>query len=199
MLKIMSESSVASGIRRIEAITGREVYKHMTSSDRVLSNVGTLLKAAPEELDRRIAELQSENKGLQKEVHNLKQEESAKSLNDVLDQAAELSNGSKVVAFQFEDMDMDTIRGLGDKIRDQIASGVIVLSTVKEGKLNFIAMVTKDLIEKGVFAGNIVKQVAQITGGNGGGRKDFAAAGGKDISKVDEALGQVKTIVEQML
>ena len=199
MLKIMSESSVASGIRRIEAITGREVYKHMTSSDRVLSNVGTLLKAAPEELDRRIIELQSENKGLQKEVHNLKQEESAKSLNDVLDQAAELSNGSKVVAFQFEDMDMDTIRGLGDKIRDQIASGVIVLSTVKEGKLNFIAMVTKDLIEKGVFAGNIVKQVAQITGGNGGGRKDFAAAGGKDISKVDEALGQVKTIVEQML
>lgn len=199
MMKIISESSVASGVRRIEAITGREVYKHMTDMDRVIAKAGTLLKVSPDELDHKIAELQIENKGLAKEIHNLKQEESTKSLEDILENARELPNGEKIVTYRFKDMEMDTLRSLGDKIRDQIGSGVIVLSTVKEGKLNFIAMVTKDLIEKGVFAGNIVRPVAQITGGNGGGRKDFAAAGGKDISKVEEALEEVQRIVEEML
>lgn len=199
MMKIISESSVASGVRRIEAITGREVYKHMTDMDRVIAKAGTLLKVSPDELDHKIAELQIENKGLAKEIHNLKQEESTKSLEDILENARELPNGEKIVTYRFKDMEMDTLRSLGDKIRDQIGSGVIVLSTVKEGKLNFIAMVTKDLIEKGVFAGNIVRPVAQITGGNGGGRKDFAAAGGKDSSKVEEALEEVQRIVEEML
>lgn len=199
MMKILSESSVASGVRRIEAITGREVYHHLTNADSVLSQIGTALKSSPEELSHRVKELQSENKSLQKEVHNLKQEESTKSLDDVLENAEDLANGSKVVTYKFDAMDMDTLRTLGDKLRDQIKTGVIVLATVNEGKLNFISMVTKDLIEQGVLAGNIVRQVAQITGGNGGGRKDFAAAGGKDISKTDEALSQVKSIVEGML
>lgn len=198
MLKILSESSVASGVRRIEAITGREVYHHMSKSDDALEQVGTLLKVAPNEIGSKISDIQVENKTLYKEIQSLKQKEGAKSIDDILMNAKELNNGSKIVVHRFKDTDMDTLRNIGDQLRDKVGSGVIVLATENDGKLNFIAMVTKDLIDEKIFAGNIVKQVAQITGGNGGGRKDFAAAGGKDISKIDEALNEVPRIIEEM-
>ena len=199
MFKIISESSVAAGVRRIEAITGREVYNYINNKDMLLNEISTTLKSKPSEIVSRIEFVLNENKTLEKEIKNIKSNDVKKDLDAIINNSKELNN-FKIVTHNYNNLDMDTLREIADTIKNKISSGLVVLSNITDdGKVNFVATVTKDVIEQNIFAGNIVREVAKLTGGNGGGRKDFAAAGGKDSSKVSTALESVYDIAKSML
>lgn len=198
MFEIISESSVAAGIRRIEAITGPEVYKHLKENGNLLDEISKELKVDKKEINNRITSLQNDIKILEKELKKLKNKDSKKDLDSILSNIKEIK-GVKYIKHSVKDMDMNTFRELGDTIRDKLGSGIVVMSNINGDKVNFLALVTKDIVEKNIYAGNIVKEVAILTGGNGGGRKDFAMAGGKDITKVKFAMDSVDKILESII
>ena len=117
---------------------------------------------------------------------------------DILNEKNDV-NGVNLITYKVENMDMNSLRNLGDEIRNGLGSGVVVLASVDNGKVSFVSMVTKDMVTKGIHAGNIVKEVAKVTGGGGGGRPDMAQAGGKNISKIEEALNLVPTLIKEQL
>ena len=120
------------------------------------------------------------------------------SANDVIDNAEEV-NGARIIAVRFDHLDMNGLRTTADSLKDKVKSGVIVLATTKDDKVNFVVTATKDLVQKGIHSGNIIREVAQATGGGGGGRPDMAQAGGKELSKVDEALELAKKLIREKL
>lgn len=197
MLKIVSESSVAAGVRRIEAITGRKVYEVLKDDESVLNELSDNLKSEKKDLAFKIRDMHIEVKTLEKELSKLKEKDSLKGSDDILKTVKEVS-GIKFITHRVSDMSVDNLRALGDNLKDRLQSGVVVLANVAGDKINFLATVSKDLAGKTISAGNIVKEVAKITGGNGGGRPDFAMAGGKDIDKVDEALSSVESIINNL-
>ncbi|WP_099203231.1 alanine--tRNA ligase [Miniphocaeibacter massiliensis] len=197
MLKIISESSVAAGIRRIEAITGRSVYEDLKANENLINDISSILKSDKNEITHRIENIQKEVKSLEKQITSFKEKDSKKDLNTVLNEAKEIQ-GIKVIIHKFENLDTQTFRNLGDTLKDKLGTGIIILSNLNKDKLNFLTIVTKDLTNK-VSAGDIVKQVAIKTGGNGGGRRDFAMAGGKDITKVDIAINSVVDILNELI
>lgn len=198
MFEIISESSVAAGIRRIEAITGPEVYNHLKENEKLLNDISKELKVDRKEINNKISLIQKDIKSLEKELKKIKNEESKKDLDSVLANVNEIK-GIKYIKYSAKDMDMNTFRELGDTIRDKLGSGIVVMSNTSGKKVNFLALVTKDIVEKNISAGNIVKEVAILTGGNGGGRKDFAMAGGKDVTKVKFAMDSVDEILESII
>ncbi|WP_300410506.1 alanine--tRNA ligase [Lagierella sp.] len=198
MLQIISESSVAAGVRRIEAITGKQVYKKLKENNSKLKDLSIALKTDENDLVHRSNELQNELKSIEKELNKLKQKDSLKGVDEIIKKTSEV-NGIKYLTHKVENMDIENLRNLGDTLKDKLSSGVVVLANSTDDKINFLTLVTKDLAKKTLSAGNIVKKVAQITGGNGGGRPDFAMAGGKDPSKVDEALSSVENIIEEQM
>jgi len=198
MFKIISESSVAAGVRRIEAITGRAVYDYLLGLEEDVNKVSHLLKANRRELYVKVQNVMEEIKAKDKEIESLKSK-MASSITDEILSSKQSVKGISLITYKVENMDMNSLRNLGDKIKDSIGSGVIVLASVDNEKIYFLSMVTKDLVKNGIHAGNIVKEVAKITGGGGGGRPDMAQAGGKDISKVDEALSEVPSILEKQV
>ncbi len=197
MLQIISESSVAAGVRRIEAITGRQVYNKLKESNHILRELSQSLKSEESELIHKSNEIQGEIKSLEKELSKLKEKDSLKDVDEISNQASEV-NGIKFVVHKVNNMDVENLRSLGDTLKDKLGSGIVVLANVSPEKINFLTVVSKDLAGKTISAGNIVKKVAQITGGNGGGRPDFAMAGGKDAAKVDKALSSVKDIIVEL-
>jgi alanyl-tRNA synthetase len=183
LLKIVSESSIASGVRRIEAVTGAGVEKYIREQQLKIEN-GEL----------RIAGLLDEKKKLEKELAELQLKEKLGGLDAILALPAEI-NGIKIFKGKVSSANMDELKSMGDELREKMKSGVGVLISEIEGKVGIVAVVSDDLIkEKKILAGNIVKQVAQIVGGSGGGKPHLATAGGKDISKIDEALAGVENI-----
>ncbi|WP_300282401.1 alanine--tRNA ligase [Peptacetobacter sp.] len=198
IFKILSESGVASGVRRIEAITGKAVYEYINKKDELISKVCATIKAKEEGLLHRVENVLEENKGLEKELHNLKTQISMQSADSALDSKIEI-NGVNLVTNKYENMDMNTLRDTADNLRDKMETGVVVLANVADGKLNFIVTATKDVIEKGIHSGNIVREVAKIAGGKGGGRPNMAQAGATDISKVDEALDYAKEVIKSQV
>lgn len=199
MFKIISESSVAAGVRRIEAITGREVYNYINNKDLLLTEISSTLKSKQSDIINRIEFILAENKNLEKEIKNIKSNDVKKDLENIINSAKTIDD-FKVVTHNYNGLDMNTLREIADTIKNKISSGVVVLSNITDdNKVNFVAAVSKDVIDKNIFAGNVVREVAKLTGGNGGGRKDFAAAGGKDATKVPTALESVYQIVESML
>ncbi len=198
LVKIMSESAVAAGIRRIEAVTGYSVLAHMRSNEEILDNIADAMKSAYEEIPDRVLRLQREVKELEKQIEGLTLKAASSQAEDLIDQAAEV-NGAKVVVGAVDGFNEHAIRELADRIRGKLGSGVVVLGSRFDEKVLFVAMVTKDLIGRGVRAGDIVKVAARITGGGGGGRPDMAQAGGKDVSKLDEALAKTKSFIETRL
>ena len=198
MFKILSEGGVAAGVRRIEAITGKEVYNFLNNKQHLINEVCATIKAKEDNLIAKVAHLLDETKSLTKELNEVKAKMSLQSADSILDSKVDI-NGVNIVTAKFEDMDMDTLRNTADTLRDKLASGVVVLANVAGGKINFVATATKDVIEKGVHAGNIVREVAQTAGGKGGGRPNMAQAGAPDVTKVDDALNHAKDVLKSQV
>lgn len=195
LFKIVSESGVAAGVRRIEAITGRSVYQSIKDTDRLVASVVDVLKTREDNLFERAKTIVEENKALEKELQAIKAKMSMENADSALDSKIEIK-GVNLITNRYEGMDMDTLRQAADQLRDKLESGVVVLANVTDGKINIVATASKEAIDKGAHAGNIVREVAKIAGGKGGGRPNMAQAGASDISKLDEALSAAKEIVE---
>lgn len=198
IFKVLSEGGVAAGVRRIEAITGKEVYNFLNNKQDLINEVCTSVKAKEDNLIAKLSNLLDENKSLAKELNEVKAKMSLQSADSILDSKVDV-NGVNIVTSKFEEMDMDTLRNTADTLRDKLSSGVVVLANVAGGKINFVATATKDVLEKGVHAGNIVREVAQVAGGKGGGRPNMAQAGAPDVSKVDEALNHAKEVLKSQV
>jgi len=198
LFKIVSESSVAAGTRRIEAITGTGVLEHLRKADETLGMVGETLRAKPEEVLEAAQKLAESEKKLRKQLEAQQMKRAASEATDLLDQVREVK-GVRVVAARVDGASRPAMRQMVDTLRPKIQSGVIVLgSTGPENKPAIIAAVTKDLTNR-LDAGKIVKEAAAIMEGSGGGRKDLAEAGGKNPDKLDDCLKAVPEIVEKML
>ncbi|HBF3049877.1 TPA: alanine--tRNA ligase [Clostridioides difficile] len=195
MFKILSEGGVAAGVRRIEAITGKAVYEYLKERDGIISEVCVNLKSKEDNLIQRISSLLEENKNLSKELHDMKAKMSLQSVDSIFDSKVEV-NGVNLITNKFEGMDMDTLRETADNLRDKLGSGVVVLANVVDNKVNFVVTATKDVLDKGIHSGNIVREVAKIAGGKGGGRPNMAQAGASDVYKVDQALSYASEVIK---
>ena len=198
MFKILSEGGVAAGVRRIEAITGRAVYNYLKEKEEIISNVCSNLKTKEDSLSQKVTSLIEENKSLSKELHDMTTKMSLQAVDSVLDSKLDV-NGVNLVTTKFEGMDMNTLKEVADNLRDKLVSGVVVLANTTDDKLNLVATATKDAVDKGVHCGNIVKSIAQIAGGKGGGRPNMAQAGAPDVSKVDEALNHASEVLKSQV
>jgi len=191
--KIVSESSVASGVRRVEALTGAAAVRHVQATAKLLQDSAGLVKERPENLAKRIEIILSAQKSLEKEVEKLKSRMAAKSA-DNIEEDVRVVDGVNVVAKKVAVDNPAALRDLADKFRDKIKSGVVVLGAENSGKALLIAVVTKDLVDR-FHAGNIIKAVAAVVGGGGGGRPDMAQAGGSKPENLDTAMNKVFELV----
>ena len=198
LFKILSEGGVAAGVRRIEAITGHAVYEYLTNRDNMINEVCSALKTKEDNLVQRANHLVEENRALAKELHETKTKLNLQSVDSLLDAKVEI-NGVNLLCAKFEDIDMNTLKETADTLRDKVGSGVVVLSNVADNKVNFVVTATQDVIEKGIHSGNIVREVAKIANGKGGGRPNMAQAGATDVSKVDEALSYASEVVKSQV
>ncbi|MDY5023117.1 MAG: alanine--tRNA ligase [Blautia sp.] len=195
LFKILSESGIAAGVRRIEALTGNAVLDYYRKQEEMVNAAAKALKANPSELLEKIGHLQTELKSLQSENESLKSKLAQGSLGNVMDQVVEVK-GVKLLAAKLEGVDMNGLRDLGDQLKDKLGEGVVVLAAVNEGKVSLLAMVTEQAQKAGAHAGNLIKAVAAIVGGGGGGRPNMAQAGGKKPEKAQEAIEAVAGILE---
>jgi len=196
--KIVSESSAAAGVRRIEAITGKNVLSYLESVENTVSEASALLKCNTAEVIKKIQAQADALKEAQRTIAQMNSKLALGMADDIIASAKEV-NGVTVVAAEAGSMSVDDMRNMGDKIRDKFPCSAVVLASVSEGKVTFVSMASKDAVAKGVHAGNIVKQVASIAGGGGGGRPDSAQAGGKNPEKVKDALEIVEEIVSSSI
>ena len=195
LFKIISESGVAAGVRRIEGVTGLGVLNLLANTETTINNIAELVKANPSEVDKKVNSIIEENKNLKRELESLKGKIANSSIGSLADNAEEV-NGIKVIAHRLDDgLDMNALRNAGDNLKQKLDCAVIVLASAADGKVNLISMATADAIKKGAHAGNIIREVAKVTGGGGGGKPDSAQAGGKDASKINDALNLVKTLL----
>lgn len=197
MFKILSEGGVAAGVRRIEAITGMGSVKYVEGLEEAQKTIAASLKTSTKDIERRIEGLLLEMKEKEKELEALKSNMAASAVDELLVNAKDIK-GVKTVSALIN-TDVDGLRELGDRLRDKLGKAAIVLGSTKDDKITFIVMLSKPAIDAGCHAGNIVKEVAKIAGGGGGGRPDMAQAGGKDKSKVTEALEAAYTVIENMI
>jgi alanyl-tRNA synthetase len=195
---IVSEGSVAAGVRRIEAVTGRGAYRLAQERMAILDATAAFLGCAPAEVDRKVLNLMGELQSLEKKVGKLQRELARQDFEGLLNRVQKV-NGVNVLSAQVEAANVAMLREMSDWFRDRLGSGVIVLGAVLSGKPNFIAAVTPDLVKRGLHAGALVKAVAQEVGGGGGGKPTMAQAGGRDPSRIVEALSHVPGLVEQSL
>jgi alanyl-tRNA synthetase len=193
LLKVLHESAIAAGVRRIEAVTGRQALIHVQQAEEELKKAAGLLKASPSELAERAERLLKHNKDLEKEIEALKGKLAAKDSGDLLSQVKEIG-GVKVLATQVNISDAKTLRDFGDKLRDKMESGIILLAAKADDKALLLCMVTKDLAGK-YHAGNIIKELAPIVGGKGGGRPDMAQAGGTQPENLGKAIAALENVI----
>ncbi len=196
--KILSEASVGSGLRRIEACTGRGAREYLSGVENNLKDAAQLLKAVPAEVSHKIDILQHTLKEYEKEIENLKGKLSRVSSGDLINKAYDIS-GSKVLIEKVEDQDAVTLRQNAEMLKDKLGSSIVLLASISQDKVSLVSFVSKDLVDKGLHAGNIVGRAAKIAGGGGGGRPDMAQAGARDKSKLDEALTAAREMVEEIL
>lgn len=197
LFKIVSESGVAAGVRRIEAVTGMNVIDYIDKNNSLIHKAAEILKTNPGEIAQKATALNDEVKNIKREIESLKAKLANSKLEEVLEKAYEV-DGIKVIAERLDDgLDMNSLRAAGDNLKKKLSDAVIVLASSAEGKVNLVSMATKSAVEKGMNAGNIIREVAKITGGGGGGKADNAQAGGKDASKIKEALEKVKDIIKK--
>lgn len=196
--KILSETGVAAGVRRIEALTAKGLSAYYKELEEKLLKASKLLKTNPDKLEEKIQHLQNENKALRSEVESLKSKLAKDAAGDVMDQVTEVS-GVKLLAAKIEDVDMNGLRELGDQLKEKLGEGVVVLASAMGGKVSLMAMATEDAVKKGAHAGNLIKAVASLVGGGGGGRPNMAQAGGKNPEGIDDAVAKVPEVLKEQL
>ena len=198
MFKITVETAVGAGIRRIEALTGPGAVEYVNERLDLLDKACAAAKSSPIELMRRIDSLQTQLKDKEKEVSGLRSRLARYEINNLLALVKEIE-GVKIISTRVDASDNEDMRQIGDMLRDRIGSGVIILGTAWPDKAGLLTMVTKDLLSKGLHAGNLIKSVAAVVDGSGGGRPEMAQAGGKDPSKLDEAMKKGIEVVTKAL
>lgn len=196
--KILSETGIAAGVRRIEALTSEGLMKHYEGVEKELAEAAKAAKTTPAALTSRIESLLEELKALHAENEKLKSKMAKDALGDVMSQVKEV-NGVKVLAAKVPDVDMNGLRNLGDQLKDKLGEGVVVIASVLEGKVNLMATVTEGAQKKGAHAGNLIKAIAGCVGGGGGGRPNMAQAGGKNPAGIEEALKKAEEALAEQI
>nr|WP_317380111.1 alanine--tRNA ligase [uncultured Faecalimonas sp.] len=196
--KIVSESGVAAGVRRIEALTGDGVFAYYKAQEQKLTEAAKLLKATPENLAEKISHLLAETKALHSEIESLKSKAAQEAVGDVMNQVEEIS-GVKTLAVRVEDVDMGGLRDLGDQLKEKLGEGVVVIASAADGKVSLMATATEGAVKKGAHAGNLIKAIAGLVGGGGGGRPNMAQAGGKNPAGIEEALTKAKEVLAEQI
>jgi alanyl-tRNA synthetase len=193
LFKIVSEVGIAAGVRRIEALAGRRAYQAVKKEEQSLREIAELFKASDPDVVGRVERLMGQLRDTEKELEKLKHKEQASRAGDIISEARQI-NGVKVLVKRVDNMEQKDLRDFGDKLRDRLGTGILALGSAKDGKVSLIVMVSKDLAAK-YHAGNIIKEMAALLGGTGGGKSDMAQAGGKDPGKLDAALEALYDIV----
>jgi len=193
LFKILSEGSVASGIRRIEAVTGKEALSYLRGETKELKRISEMLKTS-ENPSEKLQKVLTELKELERSLEKLKGRSAAESSSRILDNVREI-NGMKVISYRVEGVDPKDLRVMADNVRDRLGSGILLLASVTNGQASMVAMVTKDLT-RSFNAGDILKHVAAEAGGRGGGKSDIAQGGTKEIKRLDKALESLYDIVK---
>ena len=196
--KIISESGISAGVRRIEALTGTGLMNHYADVEKKLHEAAKVAKTEPNNLVKRIETLNEEIKALSSENEKLKAKMANASVGDVMSQVVEVK-GVKLLATKVAAVDMNGLRNLGDQLKDKMGGGVVVLVSTTGDKANVIVMADDDAISKGAHAGNMIKEIAKLVGGGGGGRLNMAQAGGKNPAGADEAVAKAKEILEAQI
>jgi len=196
--RIISEGGVAAGIRRVEVVTGRAAEDLIERRLAAVAGAAELLHASPDELVAAVEQLQAQNQSLQRELAQAKQQSALRQTQNLLDQAVRV-NGVAVLAVQIDADDADAMRRMTDWLRDKLGSSVVVVGAVIGERPQLVAAVTNDLTARGVHAGNLVKSIAPLIGGRGGGAPHMAQAGGKDAASLLDALHRVPAWVEENL
>ena len=198
LFKIVAESGVAAGVRRIEALTGSNARDYYLNVEQTLNASAKLVKANASDLVEHIKKLQDELKALRSENESLKSKEAQAALGDVTDQVKEVA-GVKLLATSVKGVDMNGLRDLGDQMKTKLGEGVVVLISETDGKVNLITMATDEALAKGAHAGNLIKAIAPIVGGGGGGRPNMAQAGGKNPAGINDALAEAEKVLANQI
>lgn len=196
--RILSETGIAAGVRRIEALTGDALISYYRKLEETLHEASALVKATPENLAARIMSMQEEIKTLHSENEKLKDKLAKESIGEVMDQVQTIK-GVKLLAMSLNDVDMVGLRNLGDQLKEKLGEGVIVLASAADGKVNLLAMATDGAMKAGAHAGNLIKGIAACVGGGGGGRPNMAQAGGKNPSGMEEALRKAAEVLGEQI
>ncbi len=198
LFKILSETSAAAGIRRIEAITGEGILKYLEEKENLILKIASSLKCAPMETVSKIESVLSDNKALGKEIESLKEKMAGGGIEDMKKNAVDVK-GVKVVCGKFRDADVNTLRKVGDTMKDAFPTEVCVCASETDGKVTLICSANKAAVDKGVHCGMVIKEISSLVGGSGGGRPDSAQAGGKDASGIDAALEKAVATIEAQI
>lgn len=196
--KILSENGVAAGVRRIEALTGNGVLNYYKNLEKTVEEASRVLKATPATLVEKCEHVMAEMKSLNSELESLKAKAAKDALGDVMDQVREVK-GVKLLAASVDGVDMNGLRDLGDQLKEKLGDGVVVLLSNQDGKVNMIAMATDGALAKGAHAGNLIKGIAALVGGGGGGRPNMAQAGGKNPAGIPDAIAEAARVLEGQL
>ena len=196
LFKIVSESGVAAGTRRIEAVTGQSALDYVQEKEELIADAAQKLKANPNEVLDKIDKVQDQVKDLEKEITSLKDKLAASQTDDLIGDREEI-NDVNVILNSVEDLDAEGLRKMGDNLEKQLDSGIIILGSKLDNKVLFVAKVTDDLVAEGYHAGNIIGEVAQVAGGGGGGRPDMAQAGGSKPNKITAAFAKAREIISE--
>ena len=196
--KIVSEAGVAAGVRRIEALTGDGVFCYYKEVEKELAEAAKAAKSTPANLKEKIEHMQAEMKALQSEIESLKSKAAKDALGDVMNQVKEV-NGVRLLATAVEDVDMNGLRDLGDQLKEKLGEGVVVIASSANGKVNLIAMATDAAMAKGAHAGNLIKGIAALVGGGGGGRPNMAQAGGKNPAGIPDAIAKAAEVLAEQI
>ena len=195
-MKIISESGVAAGVRRIEALTGAGLIKYFNNIENELYKASKAAKSEPSQLSKKIQSMQEEIKSLHSENEKLKAKLANEAAGDADSQIQEI-NGIKLLAMSVPDVDMNGLRNLGDQMKTKIGEGVVVLASQAGGKVSLLAMATGQAMAKGAHAGNLIKEIAALVGGGGGGRPNMAQAGGKNPAGIPDAIAKAAEVVQK--
>lgn len=196
--KIVSESGIAAGVRRIEALTADGVFEYYEEIEKQLDKIAATLKSQPAMVEERIEKLLAEMKEIKSENEALKNKLASSSLGDIEDKIQDVK-GTKLLAMKAENVDAAGLRNLADQLKEKVNGGVIVLACEKDGKVNLIAVASEKAMKAGAHAGKLIKEIASLVGGGGGGRPNMAQAGGKNPAGIDEALSKVASVLEGQL
>ncbi|MDY6103199.1 MAG: DHHA1 domain-containing protein, partial [Acetatifactor sp.] len=194
----LSESGVAAGVRRIEAITGANVIAYYKQVEEQLNAAAAAAKTTPALLGDKVKSMLAEMKALNSELESLKAKAAKDALGDVMNQVQEIK-GVKLLATSVDGVDMNGLRTLGDQLKDKLGEGVIVLLSSADDKVNMIAMATDGAVKAGAHAGNLIKGIAALVGGGGGGRPNMAQAGGKNPAGIPAAIKEAANVLESQI